>query len=130
MSENPGLENELCSQPYLKNYPINICDALYGGRTGATKTCYRAKEGEKINYVDVISLYPDICKYAKIPLGHPKVYVDADCPSACLDREGIVKCKVLPPRKMYHPIFPYKSNSKLMLALVFCLCRRNESRQI
>jgi len=72
LSENPGLENELCQDPYVKNSPINIRDALYGGRTEATKTYYRVKEGEKIHYVDDISLYPYFCKYGKFPLGHPK----------------------------------------------------------
>jgi len=64
---------------------------LYGVRTEATKTYYRAKKGEKIHYLDVIRLYPYICKYGKFPLGHPKVYVGAECPPDCLDREGIVK---------------------------------------
>jgi G:T-mismatch repair DNA endonuclease (very short patch repair protein) len=38
LRENPGLENELSSHPYVKNSPINIREALYGGRTEATKT--------------------------------------------------------------------------------------------
>ena len=59
--QNPGLQNELSSHPYVKNSPINIRDALYGGRTEATKTYYRAKQGEQVRYVDVISLYPYIC---------------------------------------------------------------------
>ena len=117
MSDNPGLEFELCSHPYVKNFPIYIRDALYGGRTEATKTYYRAKEGEKNHYVHIISPYPYICTYGNFPLVHPKVYVGADCPSDYLDREGIIKCKVLPPRKLYHPVFPYKSNSKLMFPL-------------
>jgi hypothetical protein len=75
-----GLENELISHPYVKNSPFNIRDALYGGRTEATNTLYRIEEGEKIRDVDVISLYPYICKYGKFPVGHPKVYVGADCP--------------------------------------------------
>ena len=58
---------------------------------------HRVKQGEQINYVDVISLYPYICKYGKLPVGHPKVYVGASCPPDCLDREGFMKCKVLPP---------------------------------
>ena len=65
----------------------------------------------------VISLYPYICKYGKFPVGHPTVYVGTDCPPDCLDREGIIKCKVLPPRKLYHPVLPYKSNSILMFRL-------------
>ena len=57
LRENPGLENELSAHPYVKNFPINIRDALYGGRTEATKTYCRVKEGEEIHYVDIISLY-------------------------------------------------------------------------
>jgi hypothetical protein len=106
LRENPGLENELCSHPYVKNSPINIPDALCGGRTETSKTWYRTKQGEAIHYVDVISLYPYICKYGKIPVGHPEVYVGENCPAKCLDREGIIKCKVLPPRKLYHSVLP------------------------
>jgi hypothetical protein len=117
LRENPGLEKELSSYPYYKDSLLNIRDALHGGRTQATKTYYRVKQGERINSVDVISLYPYICKYGKIPVGHPKAYVGADCPPDCLDREGIMKYKVLSPRKLYHTVLPYKSNSKLMFPL-------------
>jgi len=101
----------------VKNSPINIRYALYGGRTEATKTYYRGMKGDKFHYIDVISLYPNFCKYGKFPLGHPNVYVCVDCPPDCLDREGIIKCKVLPPTKLYHPVLPYKSKSKLILPL-------------
>jgi hypothetical protein len=117
LCDNPGLQNELCSHPYVKHSPINILDALYGGGTEATKTYYRVKQGEEIRYVDVISLYPYICKYGKFSICHPKVYVCTDCPPDCLDREEIMKCKVLPHRKLYHPVLPYKSNSKLKFPL-------------
>jgi len=80
LRENSDLEIELFSHSYVKYSPINIRAALYGGRTETTKTYYRVKQGEEIDYVDVISLYPYICKYGKFPVGHPKVYVDADCP--------------------------------------------------
>jgi hypothetical protein len=111
LSDTHGLENELFSHPFVKDAPINIRDALYGGRTEASKTYCRVKEGEEIQYVDVICLYPYICKYGKFPVGHPEVYVGADCPPDCVDKEGIIKCKVLPPREQYHPVLPYKSNS-------------------
>jgi hypothetical protein len=117
LRETPGLENELCSHPFVTQAPINIRDALYGGRTEATKTYRKAVDGEEIQYVDVISLYQYICKYGKFPVGHPKVYVGADCPNDLLEREGIVKCKVLPLRKLYHPVLPYKNKSRLMFPL-------------
>jgi hypothetical protein len=62
-------------------------------------------------------LYPYICKNGKFPVGHPKVYMGADCPHDCLDKEAVIKCKLLPRRKLYHLVLPYKSNSKLMFPL-------------
>ena len=52
--DNPDLQNE----PLCKEFPLNIRDALYGGRTETSKTYYRVKEGELICYVDVINMYP------------------------------------------------------------------------
>jgi G:T-mismatch repair DNA endonuclease (very short patch repair protein) len=96
LRENTGLETELSSHPFVTQAPINIRDALYGGRTEATKTYRKVVDGEEIQYVDVISLYSYICKYGKFCVAHPKAYVGADCPRDWLDREGIVKCRVLP----------------------------------
>ena len=45
------------------------------------------------------------------------MYVGADFPPDCLNRKGVIKSKVLPPRGLYHSVFPYKSNSKLMFPL-------------
>ena len=38
---------------------------------------------------------------------------------AMLAKEGIVRCTVLPPRDLYHPMMPYKCNGRLL----FYLCR-------
>ena len=46
---------------------------MYGGRTEATKTYYRVEQEEEIHYVEVISVYPYICKYSKFPVGHRTV---------------------------------------------------------
>jgi len=43
--------------------------------------------------------------------------VGADCPLDCLDKEGIIKYKFLPPRNLFHPVLPYKSISTLMFPL-------------
>lgn len=45
LCENPDLQNELCLHPYVKNSPINVRHALYGGRNEDTKTYYRVKQG-------------------------------------------------------------------------------------
>jgi len=42
--------------------------------------------------------------HGKFPVGHPKMYVGADCPPDCLDREMLMKYTVLPHMKVYHPV--------------------------
>jgi len=126
LCDNLGLKNELCSHPYVNHSTINIPDAFNGGRTKATKTYYRVKQWEENLYVDVICLYPHICKYGKLSVGHTKLYVGADCPLEFLDRKWIIKRKVLLPTKLYHPVLPYKSNSKLVFLCYACADSVNE----
>jgi len=57
--------------------PLRTRDALYGGRTEAMLLHYQVKEGEEtIQYVEVMSLYPWVCKYFKFPVGHPTIHLD------------------------------------------------------
>jgi len=76
---------------------------------------YKARENETKQYVDVMSLYPYICKYYKFPVGHPIIHVG----DACLRMGGLIKSSIIPPEKLYHPVLPFRCNNKLM----FCLCR-------
>jgi len=83
---------------------------------------YKIKEDvESVQYCDIMSLYPYICKYFKFPIGHPIIHVGDACVDieACLKMEGLIKCKVVPPKKLYHPVLPYRYDKKLL----FCLCR-------
>lgn len=67
---NPCLENELCSHPYLKNSPIFGMSC-----TGVEPKSVRhgtVMQWEEIRYVEVISLFPYICKYGKFPVCHPE----------------------------------------------------------
>jgi len=91
------------------------------GRTEAMRLHYKATENETIQYVDVICLYPYICKYFKFSIGHPIIHVgDASKnKEACLQMEGLIKCSIVPPMNLCHPVLPYRSNNKLF----FCLCR-------
>jgi hypothetical protein len=59
---------ELRTHPIVEHSPLNTRDALYGGRTEAMRLRYKIKEGVgTIPYVDVMSLYPWVCKYFKFP---------------------------------------------------------------
>jgi hypothetical protein len=105
----------------LKKYeaaqPLYARDALFGGRTNALKLYHKCRPGEKIRYIDYTSLYPSCQKYCKYPVGHPKIITEN------FDQKenyfGLIKCALLPPRRMYIPLLPFRSNGKLL----FPLCR-------
>ena len=63
------------------------------------------------------SLYPSVLKYEKYPVGHPVVVTrDFQSPEQYF---GIMKCKILGPRKLLFPVLPVRCNGKLK----FPLCR-------
>ena len=101
--------------------PLCNRDALCGCRNESMLLHYNAREGETIQYVDVTSLYPYICKYLKFPVWHPVIHAGDACKDkeACLRKEGLIKCTIVPPETMYHPVLPFRANQKLM----FGLCR-------
>jgi G:T-mismatch repair DNA endonuclease (very short patch repair protein) len=120
MKNNPNIEFFIKNHPFLVNSPLNPRDAFYGGRTGNTRTYYEATKNEKIKYVDICSLYPWVCKYGKFPIGHPEVILGKSCEELNIfNIDGLIKCKILPPTDLYHPVLPLKMNNKLM----FVLCR-------
>ena len=50
------------------------------------------------------------------PIGRPTL-IEKDFP-AVEDIFGLIKCKILPPRNLFHPVLPYRTNK-----LTFPLCR-------
>ena len=111
----------------MKQKALNPRDSFYGGRTCNNIKLYECKSYERIRYVDVCSLYPFVNKTAEYPVGHPKVYVgDNECKEIvgenynCISNlKGLIKCDVLPPRNLYHPVLPVRMRHKLL----FPLCR-------
>jgi hypothetical protein len=91
-------------------------DSFFGGRTNATRLFYESNDNEQIRYVDFTSLYPYVCKYGIFPVGHPEISFGNDIPN---DVFGILKCKILPPQDLIHPVLPYRTRNKL----TFPLCR-------
>jgi hypothetical protein len=95
-------------------------EAFYGGRTNATKLYYKAKHGEKLKYIDFVSLYPTVMYYDYYPVGHPTVILD---PKEYDENWfGLIKCKILPPDNLYHPVLPAKIKLKNNKKLLFTLC--------
>ena len=133
-SENPELLRFVLNHPIASKITLNPRDAFYGGRTENIVTYYECKEGEKIMYTDICSLYPFICKRGRFPVGHPRIYVGEECNTLTnginddLSRvEGLVKCKVLPPRDLFLPLLPIKMHNRLFFALCRSCCE--EMRQ-
>ena len=114
-------------QKFAKNFtqeivePLNPRDAFYGGRTNATKLLYNFKENECGRYVDFCSLYPTVQYYQKYPIGHPtKIFNPEKHDKSWY---GLIKCKVVSPRKLYHPVLPQRIKVDSYEKLVFTLCK-------
>ncbi|XP_078684907.1 uncharacterized protein LOC144918222 [Branchiostoma floridae x Branchiostoma belcheri] len=92
-------------------------DAFYGGRTNASQLYAKAdvENGETILYIDFTSLYPYVNKYGRYGIGHPEIIVDNF--EDLSNYFGVVKCKVLPPRRLYHPVLPDRVGDKLLFHL-------------
>ena len=121
------LVNDKDYQTFAKNFtqeviePLNPRDSFYGGRTNATKLLYNFKNGECGRYVDFCSLYPTVPYYKKYPIGHPTKIFNPEK----YDRSwyGLIKCKVLPPRGLHHPILAQRIRVNDYEKLVFTLCK-------
>lgn len=87
------------------------------GRTNGCTLYKRASRGTKIKYVDFTSLYPFVNKMARYPIGHPEIITrEFDDITTYF---GLAKVKILPPRRLFHPVLGYRSRGKL----TFPLCR-------
>ena len=75
-------------------------------------------------YFQFTSLYPWTQKTQKYPVGHPEI-ITKDFDMTLASYFGIAKVKILPPRGLYHPVLPYRSNGKLK----FPLCRTCADRE-
>ena len=123
------LDEELGKDPEMKAYfksifipePMDPRDALYGGRTNATKLYHKFKNGEKGLYSDYNSLYPATCAFDAFPIGHATQITENFEPinQNSEPYKGLIKCKILPPRRLLHPLLPYRSKKKTL----FPLCR-------
>ena len=92
--------------------PLEPRDAFYGGRTNATKLFHQCQGMEKAKYFDFTSLYAHCNKATPTIIGHAQIITEnfQDLSSYF----GLIKCTVLPPRGLFHPVLPYRTLGKLM----------------
>jgi hypothetical protein len=94
--------------------PLNPRDVFYGGRENASNLKVQNK---MLRYMDVCSLYPTVQYFDYYPVGHPKkIYKPKKYDK---DWYGLIRCKILPPRKLYHPVLPIRKGK-----LIFTLCTK------
>ena len=133
---------------------IDIRDLYFKGCTNGIQLYKMIDDKERIGYVDFCSLYPDVLKYQHYPIGHPTRIVDnflplalGKCPEGChfnpckgqhwkIPYFGVIKAKILPPKRLLYPILPKRINSKLIFPLCYkcsmlhsngsCECKDNE----
>ncbi|CAF1015579.1 unnamed protein product [Brachionus calyciflorus] len=68
-----------------------------------------------MKYKDFTSLYPSVQKYCPYPVGHPNIVTENF--GDVRKYFGSIKCKILPPKKLYFPVLPARINNKLLFTL-------------
>ena len=83
--------------------PLKLRYAFFGKRTNACKLFAKVvKPGDEVLYYDVCILYLWVMKYHSYLAGHPEMILkDFKHMDECY---GLIKCKVIPPRDLYHPV--------------------------
>ena len=127
---NPDIQN------FLLNHegefkPLNPHESFFGGRVEAFNLLVDDKK-TKMNYADIVSLYPYVNATCKYPIGHPQFISNNFGPLNSLPTRlfGFIYCKILPPRNLYIPVLPFKfgKDKKLLFALCKC-CASEEPRK-
>ena len=97
---------------------------FFGGRTEVFSPYCKAHENEHIKYLDVCSLYPTICSFAMLPVGHPEIFFGSKCdlsrlnPNSSNPYFGFVRCRVIPNKRDLLGLLPSKlKNDKLVFDL-------------
>ena len=107
--------------------PLEPRHALYGGRTNAAKLQHCCQGDEQIRYVDFTSLYPHVNRSKTVPTGHPEIITE-NFDEDLSNYFGLIKCTVLPPCGLFHPVLPHHGQNKLMFALCkTCADTRNQT---
>lgn len=117
---NSEMREYINSLDHIRAKKLEIRDSYFGGRVNATKLYHKCVGNEKIHYYDVCSLYPYVLKYYSMPIGVPKVLIGEELNGRTVENiDGIILCKVLPPKELYHPVLPIKMHNKLLFILCY-----------
>ena len=104
-----GMElGEPLHESRLISYPLHLRDGLYGGRTELFQMY--VGNGQRLCHIDVCSLYPTVCAYDPLPIGHPTKVVGRELEEMVASRSlnGFLSCHIIPPRDLLIPFLPHR----------------------
>lgn len=105
LKNNPEIHAKINASADMMYSSLALRDCLYGGRCEPLTLYYKAKPGERLLFFDIVSLYPAALKYGRYCLRNvTRIYKGTECAEIdqkLFELEGIIKCRVLPPRDMY-----------------------------
>jgi len=112
---------EMLTNPMVQQIPLRTRDALYGGRTEAMCLYHKQRKLKPFNMLTSrvsIHTYTNTLSFS---IGLTVIHVDVACRSIeeCLCMEGLIRCSIVPPDRLYPPVLTYMCNNKIM----FCRCR-------
>ena len=75
-----------------------------------------AKETSKSGTWTLPAYTPHVNRSKTVPTGHPEIITE-NFDEDISNYFGLIKCTVLPPRGLFHPVLPHHGQDKLMFAL-------------
>ena len=104
---------------FFININLSPRDALFGGRTSPAILYFHSLQ-QRARYYDFTSLYPYVQKKYMYPTKHPTITRgETKCRDVTIaDVFGLIKCKILPPKRLLFPVLPCRTEK-----LTFPLCR-------
>jgi hypothetical protein len=96
--------------------PLQPREAFYGKRV-ETFHLFKSSEEEEISCYRLNSLYSFVNKWGKHPVGHPRIITEGF--QELEHYEGLIRCKMIPPKTLFIPVLP----SRIREMLMFVLCR-------
>ena len=107
-------------------------DAFFGGCTEAIHLRKTLNEddiqnGKEILYYDVTSEYPFVNSRKEYPVGHSKIFLKHQVPQTNEEWQrrgffGVALCTIFPPKKLLHPLLPFRHRGALMFPLCSKCC--------
>jgi hypothetical protein len=128
LKKNNQIIQEFVAENEDRLKPLDPFDSFRGGRVEAFKLL---SENDKLEYLDINSLYPYINANKKYPIDHPEIIFEnfGDLENICNNFFGFIYCKIIPPRNLYIPVLPAKYGKDGKLLFTLCnTCAKREPR--